>query len=90
MGCTDQGPPLDYSEAQLSRVYDILYMAERNFGPEISMKIWWSLPKDLRAEWNYANWSYCNEGNKIIEQPVPRRTLLALAKEAWANTRSRR
>lgn len=55
-GTTDQGPPEDYTEYQLSRIADILYAAqEAKLDPK---KFWKILPDNMKMEWNYAKWKY--------------------------------
>jgi len=58
-GCFDQGKPINHTEYELSRVYDMLYAAElTNLSSDNIKKIFSILPESLRLEYNYSNWKY--------------------------------
>jgi len=78
-GCSDQGHPIDNTEYQLSRIYDMLYSAQEAglSGNEIQ-KIFSTLPGSTKLEFNYSNWRYCNPGALLTYRtPNPRHHLLA-------------
>lgn len=56
-GANDQGPPEDYTEDQLSRLADILYMAGQ-IEDGLSQAAFKGLPANLQGEFNYAKWQY--------------------------------
>jgi hypothetical protein len=60
-GCHDQGPPETYADEQLSRVHDILKLADE-IGDRTKISIWTALPTKLKLEFNYSNWRYHERG----------------------------
>ena len=60
-GCYDQGPPVTYADEQLSRLSDILELADE-IGDRTKIAIWVALPRDLKLEFNYSNWRYHERG----------------------------
>lgn len=48
--------PEDYTEEQLSRVYDMLYSAEQaGLEPKLVFSV---IPENMKLEFNYSNWKY--------------------------------
>ena len=54
-GASDSGKPETHTEAELSRVYDILLLAEKI---NLKQEVWEALPRSLRSEFNYSHWKY--------------------------------
>jgi len=58
-GTSDMGKPIACTEEQLSRVYDVLYNAEKaGLKKDVIKKIFMCLPEDMKLEFNYSNWKY--------------------------------
>lgn len=58
MGCTDTARPEVHSNADLSRIHDVLSMIERVHGEPAALAVWDSLPSKTKMEYNYARWTY--------------------------------
>ena len=86
MGCWDQGPPIDFTPYELSRVYDMLFIAEVELGEEVQRRIWMALPNELKLEFNYSNWSYCSGEDQEPESPGPTRAAVDLEKKKRSHT----
>jgi hypothetical protein len=57
-GANDTGPPEDYTAAQLSRVADLLFYANKVGGKPLAQNVFKLLNSNLRGEFNYSNWKY--------------------------------
>jgi hypothetical protein len=54
-GCTDTAPPENSSNYELSRILDMLQLAEE-LG--IKKQVWDLLDSQIKMDYNYAKWSY--------------------------------
>jgi len=57
-GCTDTSPPENNSPYKLSRILDMLDVAEEIGGKEFSVVVFNLLPTSTKLEFNYSCWSY--------------------------------
>ena len=58
-GTSDQAPPEDFTEDQLSRLADALWAAqEAGLDPKKVFKL---APDTMKGEWNFSNWTYQKE-----------------------------
>ncbi len=64
-GTTDGGPPTRHTEHELGRVYDLLYLAHRIGGPELSRKVFRALPDETKMEFNYSKWNYRKDNHRL-------------------------
>ncbi|MDD5649760.1 MAG: hypothetical protein PHF86_04970 [Candidatus Nanoarchaeia archaeon] len=62
LGCTDMDAPEEYTPEQLSRVHDLLLVAQRLEDsanvPMLTTQTFRLLPETLKLEFNYSNWKY--------------------------------
>jgi len=59
MGTTDQGPPEDHTEQQLSRLHDTLFNAqEAGLSADKIKEIFKLFPMTMKTEYNYTKWKY--------------------------------
>ena len=64
-GTTDGGPPTSHTEHELGRVYDLLYLAHRLGGADLSRKVFRALPDEMKMEFNYAKWNYRKDNPQL-------------------------
>jgi hypothetical protein len=59
MGTTDQSPPEDHTEQQLSRLHDTLFYAqEAGLSADKIKEIFKLFPTTMKTEYNYSVWKY--------------------------------
>lgn len=62
-GCNDTSAPVSCTPYQLSRVYDILRLAEAAFGTDVKKTVWASFDTKVKVDFNYSSWAYVTEFN---------------------------
>jgi len=55
-GCSESFPPSAATELELSRIEDALNMLK---GTPFFNTLWDALPQDVKADYNYSRWTYC-------------------------------
>ena len=58
-GCHDQAPPELNTPEQLSKIHDLLQVAETVGGKILKKQVFNLLDNATKLEFNYSNWRYC-------------------------------